>query len=162
MKWCRKCNKQKDNIEFNDHGRTCTQCRIEYEKEYQRDRYEEKRLETLKRKRDHTKLHPFKSMARNANLHLKRHEIGHRVTEFDLYKIAKKQKLICPISGVKLTRKNISLDHIIPTAKGGLNVPENVQLVDLRVNKMKLDSTEKEFFEWIERIYNYQTRKMSS
>lgn len=70
---------------------------------------------------------------------------GKGVTIRDYRRIAKKQKLRCAYSGVKLTRANISIDHIIPFAKGGTHTPDNIVLCDMWVNRMKLDKSVEEF-----------------
>lgn len=59
---------------------------------------------------------------------------GHRVTAQELWSIAKKQRLICPLSGRKLTIESISIDHIIPISKGGTNHPSNIRFVDYHAN----------------------------
>ena len=65
-----------------------------------------------------------------------------------MWKIAKKQKCKCALTGEKLTRKNISVDHIIPISKGGLNVASNVQLVTLHANKVKNNMSNTELLEF--------------
>ena len=64
---------------------------------------------------------------------------------FDLWKIAKRQKLICPYTKEKLTSKTISLDHIIPLAQGGQNIPSNCQLVHYQVNIAKSSLLHQDF-----------------
>lgn len=59
------------------------------------------------------------------------------IKSFDLWKLAKKQKLICVLTGEKLTFENISLDHIIPVSKGGTNNISNLQLVTRHANTIK-------------------------
>lgn len=63
----------------------------------------------------------------------------------ELWSLARRQKLRCPLSGLYLTRKDISLDHIIPLSKGGSNTIENVRFVHRTVNNMKHDHTDAEF-----------------
>jgi CRISPR/Cas system Type II protein with McrA/HNH and RuvC-like nuclease domain len=46
----------------------------------------------------------------------------------------------CFYSGLKLNNKNISVEHVIPISKGGSNTIENIVLIDVFVNKMKLKS----------------------
>lgn len=48
--------------------------------------------------------------------------------------------------------KNASVDHIIPTSKGGLNAMENVQWVDKKINTMKNDMNHEEFLNTIQLI----------
>lgn len=59
---------------------------------------------------------------------------GHRITARELWSIAKRQQLICPLTGRKLTIESISIDHIIPISKGGTNDPLNIRFVDYHAN----------------------------
>lgn len=59
--------------------------------------------------------------------------------------IAKRQKLRCAISGIKLTKDNISVDHIVPLSKGGKNTFENIQFVERHINVMKNDRPMEQF-----------------
>lgn len=110
---------------------------------------------TKKRQNAWRKLHPLKRMAWNANL-IDRND--YQLTFLDVYKQAKKQKCICAISGKKLTTENVSLDHIIPIAKGGKNTPDNIQLIDYRINLMKRELEMSKFLEWIQLISDYQNK----
>jgi 5-methylcytosine-specific restriction endonuclease McrA len=78
------------------------------------------------------KRHKFCLMARSAN-----YRCGGKITALDLWSIAKKQKLICPLTGEKLTCKNISVDHIMPISKDGANTPSNIQLITNHANTIK-------------------------
>lgn len=62
---------------------------------------------------------------------------GHRITAKELWSIAKKQKLICPLTGRKLTKDNISLDHITPLTAGGTNEVSNLRFVHHDANVAK-------------------------
>ena len=97
--------------------------------------------------------HKFRHLANVTNTHAKQKGFLDKITYLDLYRIAKKQKLICPISGEKLTNNNISIDHIIPYANGGKNISSNIQLVTKIVNQMKFDFTLEEFYNAIKLIY---------
>lgn len=80
----------------------------------------------------------------------------YKLKPFDLWKILKTQKMICPLTGYKLSTKNISVDHIIPVSKGGTNQPSNIRIVDVIANKMLFTSTDEEFFKICKDICNYQ------
>lgn len=54
-----------------------------------------------------------------------------------LFGLAKRQKLICPITGRKLTGETMSIDHIIPLKRGGQTEISNLQLVDYNANLAK-------------------------
>lgn len=81
----------------------------------------------------------------------KRNKIN-TIKKFDLWKIAKKQKLKCALTGDKLTAENISLDHIIPTCRGGTNDINNLQLVIRKVNTAKWGVDNNEFIELCKRV----------
>lgn len=56
------------------------------------------------------------------------------------------QQGLCRYTGVKLTpSRNASLDHIVPSARGGGSEPQNLQWVHMFVNAAKRDFTDEEF-----------------
>ena len=70
------------------------------------------------------------------------------------------QDFLCVYTGRKLTiGVNASLDHIIPSSKGGDNSIENLQWVDLSVNLMKRDMNHQEFLATIELVYERNLTK---
>lgn len=96
-------------------------------------------------------IHPFIICSYYTNGNFKKYRSKNkskftRVTAFDFWKIAKKQKLICPITGLKLTAENMSADHIVPVSKGGKNSPDNLRLVHKTINHMKNHYSDKEFY----------------
>lgn len=76
---------------------------------------------------------------------------------FDLWKIAKKQKLLCALTGKKLTKENMSVDHILPMSKGGSNEPSNIRLVDWDVNLARRALTDEQFFALCKSVIDYKT-----
>lgn len=86
------------------------------------------------------KQRPFTRIITDAN-----NRLGGDIKPFDLWKIAKHQKMTCPYSGLRLTNENISLEHIIPISKGGKNEIENIRLVHVWANLMKLNYSLEEF-----------------
>jgi 5-methylcytosine-specific restriction endonuclease McrA len=91
-------------------------------------------------------------LARETN---KRSESTDKISAVDLWKVAKRQKLICPLTGDKLTTENVSVDHIIPRSKGGKNTLDNVRLVVYYVNVAKNDLTDEEFLKLCKRVVNH-------
>lgn len=83
--------------------------------------------------------HSFRRMMLRANKRCKE-----KISSFDIWKIAKNQKLKCALTGDRLTRKNISLDHILAKAKGGKNVPSNLRLVTKDANFLKNTHSDKD------------------
>jgi len=76
----------------------------------------------------------FKNRASEMNYRCK---TGHRITYLDLYHILKSQKMICTLTGDRLTKENISVDHIIPVSRGGTNAVSNIRFVTKTANSMK-------------------------
>lgn len=46
------------------------------------------------------------------------------------------------------------IEHVIPLAKGGIHTIQNIEFACGRCNSSKNDKDEKEFFEYIEKLYN--------
>jgi len=65
-----------------------------------------------------------------------------------LYNKLVKQKFCCIYTNRKLIpTENMSIDHIIPTTKGGSSNIDNLQWIDEQINRMKNDFTHDEFIE---------------
>jgi len=91
---------------------------------------------------------PFKRLANQCN---KRCKLD-RVRAKQIWSLAKKQKLICAITGEKLTRDNVSLDHKIPISKGGTNNIGNLQLVTRHSNTIKNNMSMNELISFCQNI----------
>lgn len=106
--------------------------------------------------------HRFKKLAEysNRNCYRKGLKDYHKLSAGELWVIAKKQRLICPISGIKLNGDNLSVDHITPISKGGSNLPDNVRLVHKWVNFMLHTHSDEEFFTMCKLILDYQKSKL--
>lgn len=94
----------------------------------------------------------FWFLSREAN---KRSKFENTITAMDLWKIAKKQKLICPLTGDRLTTESVSVDHIIPRSKGGKNTLDNIRLVSYWANIAKNGLTDQEFLELCKKVVSY-------
>jgi len=121
---------------------------IKNREQYRRNKGYKKRIkwsnEEMKctRYKRYGKRKPFWKLAKAANHWCK---MG-KVKSFDLWCLAKKQKLICALTGDRLTAENVSLDHIIPQSKGGTNDITNLQLVTKRANIIKNDMSMNEVY----------------
>ncbi len=98
-----------------------------------------KKRETLKQYwKQRTFKRLVKTLKKKSGWHLK-------IRDIDLWRLAKNQKMICPLTGRKLTAKNISVDHIIPKSKGGSLELDNLRLVIKEANFGKFCMTDSEF-----------------
>ena len=118
----------------------------EYKENYKRN-HPDKAISSIRRIK-----HPLMVCSYHANGNFKKYKSKKkapftRVTAFDLWKIAKKQRLICPLTGLKLTADIVSVDHIIPVSKGGTNAPSNIRLVHKVINHMKNHYSDTQFLE---------------
>jgi 5-methylcytosine-specific restriction endonuclease McrA len=130
----------------------------------QKEKRKLRRLETLEKRKlilywqrqgydRYFKYSPFKRLASRSNYRCKEGKIK----PFELWCLAKKQKLICPLTGEKLTVENISVDHKIPISKGGTNYISNLQLVTRRANTIKNNMSMNEFYLFCKNIVDRLT-----
>lgn len=92
----------------------------------------------------------FKATSRNRTGSVKKWRAIKLLLEKQSYKCAYTGKILTPA-------KNASLDHIIPTSKGGNNAIKNLQWVDLQINVMKNGMSHKEFISTIKLILERQS-----
>ena len=71
--------------------------------------------------------------------------------------IAKKQKLVCPLTGRKLQGNTMSVDHKIPISRGGTNELSNLQFVHIDVNYAKQDLLQEEFIQLCRDVVSVNT-----
>jgi len=63
------------------------------------------------------------------------------------------QEYKCVYTGIVLIPgRNASLDHILPISRGGTHEIENLQWVDIQINRMKTDMTHQEFIQMCHKI----------
>jgi len=98
--------------------------------------------------------HPLLKLTEYAN---RRYKNKQMITPRDLFNIAKKQKLVCPLSGRKLTTENISIDHIVPQSKGGTNTVDNIRLTDKVVNISKNALNDLDFIKMCKEVAEFSS-----
>jgi len=121
-----------------------------YQKNKNKDWFKHRNREKCKRYR---LKHPLLKLTEYAN---KRYKHKQCITPQNLFGIAKKQKLICPLSGRKLTSQNLSVDHILPQSKGGTNTVDNIRLTDKFVNICKNALSDEDFIKLCREVVDYQ------
>ena len=77
------------------------------------------------------------------------------IRAFDLWKLAKRQKMLCALTGRHLTNENVSPDHIIPISKGGTHEIGNLRLVDRDANIARASLTDEEFLSLCHDVVNH-------
>ena len=68
-------------------------------------------------------------------------KIPKRSPKFTLKNIAKRDNNTCQHTGKKLKPSEMSIDHVDPVSRGGLDVPENAVLADKAFNSWKSNKT---------------------
>lgn len=109
--------------------------------------YKDKEKEKAKCRKYYWK-HPFTRMAKSI---LKRDKKS-IITSKNLWSLAKKQKMICALTGEKLTNKNISPDHIVPLSLGGSSDISNIQLVIKDANLAKHYLSQEKFIDLCKKV----------
>lgn len=66
---------------------------------------------------------------------------------------------VCQLCGKKLTLKEMTLDHIVPLACGGIDDVSNIQIACKQCNWLKADSLPEDFADRISSIFMYQMGK---
>ena len=112
--------------------------------------YKKRRALSEKKSRER---HVFRKLAKLYRKNSTRKgQVMHEITAIDFWRLARIQKLICPLTGEKLTNENISIDHKIPLYRGGVNTLDNLRLVTKWANIAKNSLLDTEFFEACERV----------
>lgn len=137
--------KEKQRVKNNENLKAANRARAL--KNYRTDT--EKRKKISKQSRQKRK---FKRLVEMSNRFFSRDQW---LTAFDLFCIAKKQRLLCALTGEKLTNETISVDHIIPKSKGGSNKPSNIRLVHKDVNLARRALTDEEFLTLCKKVVSH-------
>lgn len=66
---------------------------------------------------------------------------------------------VCQLCGKKLTINEMTLDHIVPLACGGIDNVSNIQIACEQCNWIKADSLPEDFADRISSIFMYQMEK---
>lgn len=85
---------------------------------------------------------------------LKRKDKDSTVTIKELFSLAHRQRLICPLSGRRLTNENISADHIVHRSSGGKTEIGNIRLVSKEINYARHLLTDAEFVKLCQDVVN--------
>lgn len=143
---CNRCGEYKEKVYSVKRWHICPDCLNGMPKDKEKRKARQKKYYYL---------HTFKRLAKL----IKRDDKNSIVTARDLWKIAKKQKLICSISGRKLNNSNVSVDHILSKNNGGRSMPENIQLVTKEANLAKHIMPLEELILLCEDIIKYNNKK---
>lgn len=171
-KICVKCKIEKPLMDFNNNIRAydgkncyCKPCAKLLNNSYpvnkilkslRKQKYRFKNRERINdRQNELSQARKLRRLAGRANSTARKVSTGEEITPWQIFHLAHKQKLVCAISGIKLTNENISLDHIVSYSAGGKNVIENIQLIDYDINRMKNSHDQSHFLEIIKRIYHF-------
>ena len=65
----------------------------------------------------------------------------------------------CALSGIDLTPESAELDHIVPLTNGGDHVMQNIQIVDVRINRMKGTMSNDEFIDLCVKVAEFAGKK---
>ncbi len=140
-------------VEYNNWKKKYNEYQKKYNKNYTKLDYVKVMINKGCRKRYNQQV--FKNLTKQANRSVKRLKSPIKVIPFDLWKLAKKQKCKCALTGLPLTKNNISLDHIQSVSLGGNNNFENLRLVMKKVNIAKQSMTDQEFIQLCRSVIDF-------
>lgn len=90
-----------------------------------------------------------------------RHEKEPLVTAAEVLKLVERQGYRCALTDRELNPKTASLDHVIPTGKGGEHLITNTQVLHKAVNRAKGTMTNEEFVAMCREVVEHDERKRS-
>lgn len=126
----------------------CSACRKTYYLK-NRDREVAKQREYNKNNREKV-LQSHKDYAYKRFFYIKANNLklrGGTASVVELARLWRKQRGLCVITGIRLTRNNSQLDHVIPIVQGGAGIIENLRWVHRDVNYAKRDLSDQDFFQ---------------
>lgn len=106
-------------------------------------RYEKRKVRQKRYYWKHTFVRLCKGITKNARN--KNRSDAHTILALDLWGLAKRQRLLCPVSGRKLSNRNISIDHIVPLSKGGTHDISNLRLTIKEINYARINMSDADF-----------------
>lgn len=130
---------------------------LEEKRKYWRNQYQRLKHTTnyvATRKRTgavYRKRHTFQQLAK-----AQRKESKVNISRWELARLFIRQKGLCRLTGEKLTRENISLDHIVPKIRGGSVGIENLSFVTKEVNIAKNKLLDNEFVELCKKVISHR------
>lgn len=124
--------------------------------------YQENKSHILDKEKNRKRRCIFQTRSSITNANARKKDNFDKIVAWDLWKIAKRQKLKCPFTMIKLNAENMSVDHIIPFSKGGINHPSNIRLVHKWVNKMRLDYPDEDFINICNLVASIHPRQIPS
>lgn len=84
-------------------------------------------------------------------------QLNNRSRWEELKALFEKQNGRCAVTGLEIQLgNNASIDHIIPTSRGGQNDIENLRWVHITFNRIKNNMTDGEMLSWIDRIIQHK------
>ena len=75
---------------------------------------------------------------------------------YELGRLWIKQRGRCYFTGIRLTKENAQLDHLLPVSKGGSDKTSNLCFVVEQVNQAKGGMNKKEFLAMCASVYKYK------
>ena len=87
--------------------------------------------------REWAKKYPERVIRNGANRRARERAVGGKLSRDIITQLMKSQRGKCVACGMRLTRRNRHLDHIVPIKRGGLNSDSNVQLLCAPCNLSK-------------------------
>lgn len=104
------------------------------------------------------RVNPYSVAVQKAHLRAKELKVESTLTVEEWKTIVEKEEFYCHLCREKVvldlkSPHRLSLDHIIPMARGGKNTSENVLPAHRRCNQSRLDMMISEFDEWLVLIY---------